>query len=345
MSAPLAPTAQLLARLDGPALDALVDLVIDHVLERPVSALVDPAWLAAQIVAALRAGTRDDRTEVWVRGQLRALQQRVPPGRLGQHLPAEVAQPLRAVLGRKILFNRALVGRLLDHEATRHLVTDLLSGALHGFVDKLRPVAGVASGVGGALGGALGGAMGAGRAGKGLDRLKLLGQGVKGLSEGVIGGISHELEQRAEGKVKDFVDGALQSAMEQVADHLCAPENAARYAAYRLHVLDTVLDTDNRVLVGEIDKLDPDHLVRTAAGVLRSLARRPGVEDELRRAIEAALAEAGPRSLGDLLRDTGLERGEDDGEWRRRLRAPLAAEARVFIRGPAFTAWLDALLA
>lgn len=341
MSAPLAPTAQLLARLDGPALDALVDLVIDHLLERPVSALVDPAWLAAQIVAALRAGTRDDRTEVWVRGQLRAVQQRVPPGRLGQHLPAEVAQPLRAVLGRKVIFDRALVGRLLDHEAARHLVTDLLSGALHGFVDKLRPVAGVASGVGGALGGALG----AGRAGKGFDRLKLLGQGVKGLSEGVIGGISQELEQRAEGKVKDFVDGALHAAMEQVADHLCAPENAARYAAYRLHVLDTVLDTDNRVLVGEIDKLDPDHLVRTAAGVLRSLARRPGFEAELQRAVQAALDEAGPRSLGDLLRETGLERGEDDGEWRRRLRAPLAAEARVFIRGPAFAAWLDALLA
>lgn len=341
MSAPLAPTAQLLARLDGPALDALVDLVIDHVLERPVSALVDPAWLAAQIVAALRAGTRDDRTEAWVRGQLRAVQQRVPPGRLGQHLPAEVAQPLRAVLGRKVLFDRVLVGRLLDHEAARHLVTDLLSGALHGFVDKLRPVAGVASGVGGALGGALG----AGRASKGLDRLKLLGQGVKGLSEGVIGGISQELEQRAEGKVKDFVDGALHAAMEQVADHLCAPENAARYAAYRLHVLDTVLDTDNRVLVGEIDKLDPDHLVRTAAGVLRSLARRPGFEAELQRAVQAALDEAGPRSLGDLLREAGLERGEDDGEWRRRLRAPLAAEARVFIRGPAFAAWLDTLLA
>ncbi|MBL8617112.1 MAG: hypothetical protein JNM72_15995 [Deltaproteobacteria bacterium] len=341
MSAPLAPTAQLLARLDGPALDALVDLVIDHVLERPVSALVDPAWLAAQIVAALRAGTRDDRTEAWVRGQLRAVQQRVPPGRLGQHLPAEVAQPLRAVLGRKVIFDRALVGRLLDHEAARHLVTDLLSGALHGFVDKLRPVAGVASGVGGALGGALG----AGRASKGFDRLKLLGQGVKGLSEGVIGGISQELEQRAEGKVKDFVDGALHAAMEQVADHLCAPENAARYAAYRLHVLDTVLDSDNRVLVGEIDKLDPDHLVRTAAGVLRSLARRPGFEAELQRAVQAALDEAGPRSLGDLLRETGLERGEDDGEWRRRLRAPLAAEARVFIRGPAFAAWLDALLA
>lgn len=341
MSAPLAPTAQLLERLDGPALDALVDLVIDHVLERPVSALVDPAWLAAQIVAALRAGTRDDRTEAWVRGQLRAVQQRVPPGRLGQHLPAEVAQPLRAVLGRKVIFDRALVGRLLDHEAARHLVTDLLSGALHGFVDKLRPVAGVASGVGGALGGALG----AGRAGKGLDRLKLLGHGVKGLSEGVIGGISHELEQRAEGKVKDFVDGALHAAMDQVADHLCAPENAARYAAYRLHVLDTVLDTDNRVLVGEIDKLDPDHLVRTAAGVLRSLARRPGFEAELQRAVQAALDEAGPRSLGDLLRETGLERGDDDGEWRRRLRAPLAAEARVFIRGPAFAAWLDALLA
>jgi hypothetical protein len=64
----------------------------------------------------------------------------------------------------------------------------------------------------------------------------------------------------------------------------------------------------------------------------------PATSDEARRAFAA-------RSLGDLLRDAGLERGEDDGEWRRRLRAPLAAEARVFIRGPAFTAWLDALLA
>ena len=329
------------ARLADGALDSLMNSVVQHVLERPVDELLDPAWLAQQVLTALRAGTRDDRTERWVRAQLRELQAAVPAGKLGASVPDEVVRPLRAVLGRRVIFDRALVGRLLDHDAARHLVTDLLSGALHAFVEKLRPVAGVASGIGSSLGQS----MGAGRAGRGFDRLKLLGQGVKGLSEGVLGGISAEIEHRAEGKVKDFIDGALSAAMDQVADHVCAPENAPRYASYRLHVLDTVLDADNRVLVGELDKLDPDHLVATVAGALRSLADRPGFEGELERAVRAGLQGTNGRSLGDLLRETGLERGEDDAVWRARLTEQLSAEARTFIATDAFGAWLSALLA
>jgi hypothetical protein len=325
------------ARLAGGALDKLVHDVVQHVLERPVAELLEPGWLAQQVLTGLRAGTRDDRTERWVRDQLRELQAAVPKGKLGGQVPSEVLVPLRAVLSRKLLFDRALVGRMLDHDAARHLVTDLLSGALHSFVEKLRPVAGVAS--------SIGQSMTAGRAGRGFDRLKLLGQGVKGLSEGVLGGISAEIEHRAEGRVKDFVDGALSAAMDQVADHLCAPENAARYASYRLHVLDTVLDTDNRVLVGELDKLDPDNLVATVAGALRSLADRPGFEAELERALRAGIEGTGGRSLGDLLRETGIERGEGDDVWRARLTEQLSAEARIFVAGDAFGAWLTDLLA
>lgn len=328
------------ARLAGGALDQLMGDVVQHVLERPVAELLDPAWLAQQVLTALRAGTSDDRTERWVRAQLRGLQAAVPKGKLGAQVPTEVLVPLRAVLSRKLTFDRALVGRLLDHEAARHLVTDLLSGALHSFAEKLRPVANMASAAS-----SLGQSMAGARAGRGLDRLKLLGQGVKGLSEGVLGGISAEIEHRAEGKVKDFVEGALSAAMDQVADHLCAPENAGRYAHYRLHVLDTLLDTDNRVLVGELDKLDPDHLVAAVAGALRSLAERPGFEAELERALRAAIEGTGGRSLGDLLRETGIERGEDDAVWRARLTEQLSAEARIFIAGEAFSAWLTALLA
>ncbi len=327
-------------RLAGGALDRLVSDVVQHVLERPVAELLDPAWLAQQVLTGLRAGTRDDRTERWVREQLRGLQAAVPKGKLGGHVPAEVLAPLRVVLSRTLLFDRALVGRLLDHDAARHLVTDLLSGALHSFAEKLRPVANMASAAS-----SLGQSMAGARAGRGLDRLKLLSQGVKGLSEGVLGGISAEIEHRAEGKVKDFVDGALSAAMDQVADHLCAPENAARYAAYRLHVLDTVLDTDNRVLVGELDKLDPDNLVATVAGALRSLAERPGFEAELERALRAGVEGTGGRSLGDLLRETGLERGEGDEVWRARLTDQLSAEARIFVASDPFGAWLTDLLA
>ena len=52
-----------------------------------------------------------------------------------------------------------------------------------------------------------------------------------------------------------------------MADHLCDPRFSREYGAWRVYVLDVLLSTDQRVLAGEVEKLDPEALVSTGVAV------------------------------------------------------------------------------
>jgi|GEM_PF-1587713 len=328
---PLPLTAERVrSRLTGPALDDLVQIAVDHVLDRPLDELVDPEWVADQIKLTLDATTRDDATRRWVQDQLRTLREQVPEGTPRDHLPGEVVEPLYQVVSRPMVFDRVLVGRLLDHDAARHLVTDILTHGLRGFADKLKPMANV---VGSSV-----------KQTRGFGRLKRFSSGVQHLGDGLLGGMSKQLEHKAEQKIRSFVDEALHAAMDQVADHLCDPRNADRYGGYRTHVLGVFLDSDNKMLATELEKLDPDHLVDVAVATARSVSRRDGLRDDLARVVRRALDDNGSRTVRDWLREAGV--GElSEEEWRTSMQTRLTAEARVFIETPAFVDWLDDLLA
>ncbi len=328
---PLPLTAERIrARLAGPALDDLAQIAIDHILDRPIDQLVEPEWVADQIRLALEAATSDDATRRWVQEQLRELRDSIPDGTPRDHLPGEVVEPLFSVVSRPVVFDRVLVGRLLDHDAARHLVTDILTHALTNFTDRIKPVA---RAVGQTV-----------QSTRGFGRLKSLSSGVGHLGDSLLGGVSRQIESKAEQKVRTFVDEALHAAMDQVADHLCNPANADRYGGYRAHVLGVVLATDNHVIAGEIDKLDPDHLVDVAVATARSVARRDGLREELTRVVRRVMHENGGRTLRDWLSEAGLKELSEE-EWRRGMQERLTTEARVFIETPVFQEWLDDLLA
>ncbi len=318
------------SRLEAGALDDLVGIAIDHVLDRPIEELVDPGFVADQVRLTLEAATADDSTRRWMQQQLRTLQGKVPAGTPRDHLPPEVIEPLQQVVARPMVFDRALVGQLLDHDAARHLVTDILTNGLRGFADKLKPVAGMVSG--------------AAQKSRGFGRLRRLSSNVQHLGDNLLGGMSRELEHRAEQKIRSFVDEALHAAMDQVADHVCDPANAGRYGGYRSHLLGVVLDTDNATLAGEVDKLDPDHLVEVAVATARTVSRREGLREEIMDVVHQALQDSGGSTLRSWLQDAGLGELSED-EWRASMQQRLAAEARVFIATPLFDEWLGDLLA
>lgn len=323
-------TARVRARLAGPALDDLVQIALDHVLDRPLDELVDPEWVADQIQLTLDATTRDDATRRWVQDQLRTLREQVPDGTPRDHLPGEVVEPLYEVVSRPVVFDRVLVGRLLDHDAARHLVTDILTNGLRGFAEKIKPMANM---VGSSV-----------KQTRGFGRLKRLSSGVQTLGDGLLGGMSRQLEHKAEQKIRSFVDEALHAAMDQVADHVCEPGNAQRFGDYRTHILGVFLDSQNTLLAGELEKLDPDNLVDVAVATARSVAQRDGLRDDLAAGVRRALGENNGRTLRDWLREAGV--GElSEEEWRIGMQARLVTEARVFIETPAFVDWLDDLLA
>jgi hypothetical protein len=326
-------TALVLGRLQGGALASLISLVIDDVLQRPVATLIDAESVARQVTNALDVAARSARTEAWLREQITALRGQVPPGTPGDRLPAEVRDPLRAVIGKPIVLDRVLVGRMLQHAAVERLLRDIIGGAVRGFAKKVSAFAPPPA---------------AAEAAKaGLGRLKAFA-GVKGLSEGVLGGLSQEIEHRAEQKIRDFVDEALHVAMRQMADHAASAEHAEAYAAWRVHLFETLIETDNRILAREVEKLDPDRLVDMGAATVRSLAARPDTQADVAGIVRAAIEALGDRSLSDVLRETGLEESagiDAEAAWRREVESQLVARGQDILATPAFGAWLDGLLA
>ena len=305
---------RLLRRLEDGGLDSLATLAIDHVLARPVSELVDPEWVAHQVVLALEAVSAGPETEQWLAKRIADLRDTVPAGTVGDRLPDEIRRPLRDVVEKTYLPDRVLVGRLLDHAAMQLLLRDVLVGALRGFVAKLKaPVP------------------------RPLSKLRALGG--KALQDGVLGGLSSEIERQAEARIKDFVDGAVHTFVEQVADHVTAAQHAPAYAAFRVHLVETLLDTELAVFAGEIDKLQPEDLVATGAATARALARRAGFEGEIAAALRAAIDASSGRSLGDLLAEAGIRE-----DWRRETEAQLAAQARNLVASEGFRMWLEDLV-
>lgn len=313
----------------GPLRD-LVHLGFDQLLDTPVQRLVDADWLAEQLVAALGTASASEDTERWLQDRIRDLRAQVPDERLSAHAPPEVIDPLRAVLLRPVTMDRDLTMRLLDHKAVEKLLAEIVSGALQDFASKLKPLTQVAAPKVPKFG----------KKNKRLRGLQALGKGVVGFGEEVLGGLSAEVENTAKARVKGFVRDAQRGFLGQVADHLCDPRHAARYGKYRVHVLDTLLDTPLPILATEVDKLDPDHLVETGAAVARALARRDGFQNELAAVIHAAIFQTEGRSLRDFLRESGLEEG-----WRDESEVQLTKGTRELVESEAFGQWLETLLA
>jgi hypothetical protein len=318
-SAGIDTAAVVLARLESGGLESLAKVVVDHLLACPIDELLDPHWAARQVVLTLESVSAGPHTADWLRRRIAEVRKQVPEGTVRTRIPAEVVTPLRDVVGRTYRPDRALVGRLLDHEAMRRLLKDVLVGALEGFVRKIRlPAAGASA--------------------TKLNKLKALGE--RALHDSVLGGLSQELERQAQARIRDFVEDAVHSVVEQVADHVASAEHAQRYGLFRVHVVDALLDTELEVFARELDKLQPDDLVATGAAGARALAHRAGFQTEVEGVLRAAMTAAGGRSLGAILTEAGIDAG-----WRSEVEAQLVARGRALLETAPFRAWLTTILA
>lgn len=317
-STPPLPSELVLARLSDGGWERFASAWIDHLLARPLADLIDPAWVADLSVALLEATVDNAQTEAWIRGRVTALRGRIPPGNLRKRVPPEVVRPLSGLLSRPYAPDRLLVRKLLRHDAVERLLKDTLMGALQGFAQRFRPPVPIAPGLG-----------------------RLRDSFGAGMREGLLGGLSHELERQAEHKAREFVDSALQSVMDEVATHLCDPAHAPRYGAYRAYLLDTLLDSELSTLAREGDKLDLDEVVSTVRAVGQALVKRAELRDEIHRGLELLAREAGQTTAGQAMAESGIAQSA----WRPAAERILVREARAFSETPAFRDWLGGLLA
>lgn len=297
-------TPAVLARLRNGGADRLADLLLNDLLDRPLSELVDARWLAERLVASLRSAAADPRVEWWLRERVEDLRARVPAG--PPQLPPAIRAPLGELLARPYAADRALVGALLDHPTAQLLLKNLFQDLLIAFARRLKPLA------------PKGGLPNFGRLSK--------------LGENVFGAMGHEIEQQIEQKAREFMDQAVHKLVDKMADHLCNADHMREYGAWRAHGLDVLLGTDMGVLAGEVEKLDPEALIATGAALVRGIAERDELAGEVEAVLSAAMESTGTQSAREMLggvEEHGLEL----------VRDMLRQRARAVIETDAFARW------
>ncbi|MDP2317006.1 MAG: hypothetical protein Q8P41_29200 [Pseudomonadota bacterium] len=297
------------ARLRDGGADRLADLMLDDLLDRPLSELVDARWMAERLVSSVRSAAEDPRVEAWLRERVNDLRARVPEG--PPQIPTAIRAPLGELMQRPYVPDRVLVGKLLDHSTAQLLLKNLFQDLLIAFARRLKPIT------------PKGGLPSFGR----LSRL----------GEGVLGAMGHEIEHQIEQKAREFTDQAVQKLVDKMADHLCNPDLVVEYGAWRAHGLDVLCGADMRVLAGEVEKLDPEALIATGAALVRGIAAREELAGEIEAVLSAAMEGAGTRSAREMLggvEEHGLEL----------VRDLLRQRARAVIETDAFSRWFDEIV-
>jgi hypothetical protein len=315
----VATSHQILGHLrdsDG-ALEELVKRLLDDLLSRPVGEMVDPEWLARRFVDGLRASAADAHTEKWVRGLVRKGMERSgqESGPIGENLPPELVSPVKALLGRPYTPNNEIVHLLLDHPAMHELIRTVLVQILTDFGKSLKPILPISAPGGRKRGGALS---------------QLVGAATEVAS--VVGA---QVEERAEARVREFVNGAISASLEISVDHLCSEEFAVTFGEWRADSVDSLLGVPVETWSAEWEALDPEGLVTELVEVVRGLAAWEGLGELVETLLSALMEEVGDSSLSQFLAGSGLEE-----EWRPQAEDLLLQRARDFVATDSFATWL-----
>lgn len=311
---------RILERLrDDPAhLSALVDLVIDEALERPLAELVEPAWLAAALADGIRQAAASDELEAWVRGRVEDALTRADriDGTLGDHVPITLLGPLETVLGRDLTPDRELVRAFLDHPSLRDLIAAILQANILEFGRKLRSFV--------PDGGALPGAK--------------LRSRLAGVAKGVASAVGSEMERQLEERVRTFVDEALGRAVDMAIDRFSSPKFAPEMARWRIDVLHALLRHPLDELIAERHKYPPELFAADATALLRALAGWKQLNEAIESGLERAIEEFGDQSAGAFLEGSGLEKA-----WRPQLAELMRTRLSAVVQTDAFAEWVTKL--
>jgi hypothetical protein len=319
---------RVLARLRDPADPAvagLIRLAVDATVDRSLRELVDARRLAGRLAEAIRAvaASPDARARLVARLEAERARWRAEGRTLRELSLPELDDAVRAVAGVPWSPSEALVLRVIDHEAVRALLGEVLQGALSRFGQRLRSLdQGVLGGLGGAV------------ARKGTGLLGGLAKGISGAADQLVGGLKDEVEAALQGRIRDQLSGATDEALKAIAAWVASPDHEAALASLRRSLVDVVLDRPIGELVGEVDEVDVRPVVDALHAALGRAAARPGLQDELAARLAEALDRYGDLSAGALLDDLGARASLGDA-----AADVLADPVRDVVATDAFAAW------
>ena len=320
---------RLRATGDDTPIERLARLTVERDLERPIRELVDPAFTAGAVRAALRTWAASDAAEGWILdriGELREwlLARRAP---LGDLVPPSLQAASAELAGRPWSPDRGITLFLLDRPPVRELLRHLLVEELLAFGRKLRaPVMEnpLARGLGG------------------LGRMaseKARSSGAfASMASQVVGAVSDELERQLERRAGEFADAALSRVLQRLGDLLCDPSRADEQAELRQALVQGVFELDTGQLARELERSQPAVVSAILRRGFEAWLERDETEGEIAAAIGAVFAAEADRPLREVLDRLGLL----DGFLSFAL--PLTeARMRGLVETDAFAEWLAEL--
>lgn len=295
----------------------LLDLGFDHACERPVSQLID----AERVLAALDAVTEPERSAKWHARLLKPMRARLldraskSAVTMGQWLPADAVETLRARLGKPAPIPRAWIDEMVANERVRDAVRAMLSESLSTFIQKASTTLteNKAAGSGGIRG--------------------ALGWGARAAGS-VLGGIGEEIQGRLQDRVKDYVDGAVANVQTRIAERLRSEETARAIGQRRLKIFEKFLKTTEAEAVKNASKTPWDELDAVTPRLAHHNLARAEVREAVRAELDAALAELSTETLGSILDQLGLR-----AQMRDALHHHALPGLRDLVRTPGFEAW------
>ena len=317
----MATAEEILSNLRGDKIHVsrLVTLAFDDLLSRSVGDLIEPSLLTKRIVDGFVGTAKDPNLEQWLNDRITEALAQIEGGKtLRGTISEEVVESARSLVGREFHPNRDVLMAIMDHDAVRSIMRDVLMSTLSDFGQSLKipPPSPTTD-----------------RGGSRFGRLS----GFVAQAQGVAANVGSIVERQLEGKITSFVDGAIGNVIESTVDNMVANESVEALAKWRIDMLEQALDTTGEKLKEEVERHDTKAMVSELTLLLRSLAGWDGLTPAILSVLEKVSDEH--RSASDFLNGTTLE-----SEWRPQLEEVAVERACEFVLTEPFGAWLTELV-
>ena len=309
----------ILQRLKGDSMQELVSLGTDYLLQQPIGSLIDEQFVVGQITTTLTKMIEGEESERWLRSLLENIE--YPTGTPRELITIEVLQPLQILLAQPITIEQSIMKQMFQHSLIENLFRQVVSQSIEGFTERLKTLTTSAPQ----------------SVSKGFSALRGLRD--KAMKQTPLGSIASILETQAAKIIKEYVDRSIQATLQQAAEQLSHPSNRENHASYRLHVLDTILDTDIQVWQKTIEEVGHDSLVASLRAIIQGMLARDDFDEGLQKIVSEGFVVVGEKSIQQLADETGMTH-----DWRSDTENQITKVAQEFVQDPRFENWLETLL-
>jgi hypothetical protein len=277
----------LLARLADPA-DAgdLVDVIVDFVIDRPVSAYVDADRVLAAIDRALDARLTAKAIAEHVEPMIAREQARLmarPDEKVADWLTPEAKAELARLAALPVRVDEQVVRNFAEQPQVRDMLRSFVEDTLSRFISAFKP-----GGAGGGVAGAVG------RSAFGF---------ASKVSGGLMGGLGEQVEAQLKKAATGFVQTSMPAMVERMISQITAPETAKRMAQTQSMAFEGALKLPVSRIARIWAKVDTHDLMLTLPGLIAHNLARPEIRAGIRAEVAAMLAVVGAEPVRALLAD------------------------------------------